>query len=160
VLYDRERSMLAAARAKLAGRSPRHDFRFVEGDLAAGALDHRDADLTLALFALQFIRPHQRGELLADARRRARPGGALVVAEKVTQPSALWQEIANEATWDYKAERGVPASAIRDKARSIRGVLVPIAPEGVEALMTVAGWSDPVQIWRWHCWGLWAALTT
>jgi tRNA (cmo5U34)-methyltransferase len=86
-----------------------------------------------------------------------RSGGWLVVAEKVTQPSALWQEIANEATWDYKADRGVSAETIRAKARALRGVLRPLSSGEVEASMLDAGWRDVVPIWRWHCWGLWAA---
>lgn len=156
VLYDAEAPMLDAARAKHEGAPTSHSFRYEARDLTTG-LDHADADLTTALFTLQFLRPHQRGELLARARERARTGGALLVAEKVVQPSALWQEIANEETWDYKAERGADAETIRAKARALRGVLVPLSSGGVESLMEGAGWSAVVPIWRWHNWGLWAA---
>lgn len=156
VLYDAEETMLQRARAKHGGAPLSHSFRYVACDLASG-LDHADADLTLALFTLQFVRPHLRARVLADARDRARRGGSLIVAEKVVQPSALWQEIANEATWDYKAERGADADAIRSKARALRGVLVPLPPGDVERLLVEAGWSAPVPVWRWHNWGLWAA---
>ena len=158
-LYDAEQPMLDAARAKHEAQPSTHTFEYFERDLAAESLNDDDAsvDLVLALFTLQFISPTDRATVLREARRVARPGGALIVAEKVVQPSALWQEIANEETWDYKAERGVDAETIRSKARALRGVLRPLPPGAVEQLMSDAGWSSIVPIWRWHCWGLWAA---
>lgn len=157
--YDIEQEMLNAAQAKHREGRWWHDHRFtyVALDLTRGPLIHENADLTLALFTLQFLAPHQRAGVLRTALQLARPGGALIVAEKVNQPSAFWQEIANEATWDYKREQGVSADAIRDKARALRGVLIPLDACDVERTITDAGWCDPVCIWRWHQWGLWAA---
>lgn len=158
-LVDAERSMLDAAGAKLGGAGEgAHTFTYEAVDLPAEKeLDHQSSDLVLALFTLQFIHPLVRPAVLRAARAQANPGSWLVVAEKLVQPSALWQEIANEATWDYKAERGVDAETIRAKARALRGVLVPLSSGEIERLLEESGWSAAVPVWRWHNWGLWAA---
>lgn len=158
-LYDVEQPMLDAARDKHACHPHRERFSYHRHNITESALSHADADLTIALFTLQFLRPFQRTDALLWARAAARPGtGAIIVAEKVLLPGSIWQEVANEATWDHKAERGIDADTIRTKAKALRGVLVPRTPKQVEQEMKDAGWAQPVMLWRWYQWAVWAAV--
>lgn len=157
-LYDVEPTMLDAARVKHAQYPNADRFSYFRRDLTTERLEHEHADLTTALFALQFLAPRDRVRVLIEARRAARPTtGALIVAEKVLLPDGLWHEVANEATWDYKADAGIDADAIRRKARALRGVLVPQTVERTESEIVAAGWSEPVLLWRWYQWVVWVA---
>lgn len=156
LLYDVEDAMLERARLKLADLPVSHDVNFRSEDLTQ-EISHGDADLTLALFFLQFLPPHTRGPVLKGLAQSARPEtGYLVVAEKVEQETAFWQEIANEATWDYKASQGIDPDTIRAKARALRGVLTPLPSRELVKLIADNGWHQPVPIYRWHSWGIWA----
>lgn len=159
-LYDTEAAMLDAARDKHSLRKSlsSHSWNYHREDVTVAPTRHENADLTLSLFTLQFLPPHKRRDALLALRNSARNGtGAIVIAEKVEQPSAFWQEVANEATWDYKSSAGVDADTIRAKARALRGVLVPLPEDAIVPLLASSGWSNAVCVWRWHQWGVWAA---
>jgi tRNA (cmo5U34)-methyltransferase len=161
-LYDESREMLDAARAK--------NRAIPEGDssllwshrvvLGVDALAHNYANLTLALFTLQFLGPLVRKTVLEQARRAAAPDGVILVAEKVRVPDARWAEIATEVSWDVKADAGIPAESIRSKARALRGVLRPVRVESVFAELEAAGWVSPTVLFRWHQWVLVGAFAT
>lgn len=152
--YDESPEMLAAASAKVPDplRLSCHGGRIERG------LKHRDADLTLALFTLQFLPPHQRGEVLRQAHALTRAHGSILIAEKVRVPDARWSEIATEVSWDYKANAGIEDSSVRSKARALRGVLRTNTPEQVAADLTGAGWKAPTCLFRWHQWALFGAF--
>lgn len=149
-LYDRERAMLDRAAETLAGVSTLHvDYR--QADIRA-PLDHEDADLTLALFTLQFLPLADRVRVLRQARRTATSTGALIVAEKVRPPDSRWAEIAADASHDWKASHGITDSAIRAKARALRGVLQPYPEVALVQAVHDAGWCCPEVLFRWHSW--------
>lgn len=156
-LYDESQAMLDRAARKLERIGSRVAYH--QTDITASALAHRDADLTLALFTLQFLREHERIEALRWARAAARDrGGVLLVAEKILMPSAFWQEVANEATWDFKEGAGIGAEAIRSKAHALRGVLRPQPMERLEEELAASGWLPPTVVWTFYQWVLIAAL--
>ncbi len=156
VLYDVERSMLDAADAKLSLVDG--NFSFSARDLSSEDAAHEEADLTICLFTLQFVSSHQRVALLRKMREAARDHtGTLILAEKLEMNTGLWQEIANEATWDHKASHGVPAEDIRLKAKALRGVLQPMTAWELEMNLDEAGWGSKLNVYRWYNWGVWLA---
>lgn len=156
-LYDESEAMLKHAEAgmravpELGGhRCGTHVARIEQGPLC-----HVAADLTLALFVLQFLPDAaDRVTALTMARDRAAPGGALIVAEKIRPLDVRWAEIAADVSHDWKAGHGVSDSAIRAKARALRGVLVPSTAAQLAASIRAAGWSSPEVLFRWHQWQL------
>jgi tRNA (cmo5U34)-methyltransferase len=151
-LYDDQAAMLSKATVRLtdgvaAGRVRVHCRR-----IEAGPLDHSDADLTLALFTLQFLPWRDRFTALSLARKSAADTGALIVAEKVRSSDARWSEIATDASHDWKAEHGISADAIRAKARALRGVLMPHPVAALTSVIRDAGWHSPEVLFRWHQW--------
>lgn len=158
-LYDRERSMLDRAAETLAGVSTlRVDY--VQADIRRDPLGHQDADLTLALFTLQFLSVPDRVQVLRHARQAAAPTGALLVAEKVRPPDSRWAEIGNDASHDWKAAHGIPDTAIRAKARALRGVLQPYPESTLVQAVQDAGWCCPEVLFRWHSWCVLGAFAT
>jgi SAM-dependent methyltransferase len=157
-LYDCETPMLELAKEKNKNHPSHHRLVYCKENLLDGNLTHEAADLNIALFVLQFLPISKRKFVLEELRKRTRPRtGSIVIAEKVWQPSSFLQEIANEATWDYKSDNGVTAESIRTKAKALRGVLQPLDAKDLEQLLIDSGWCDPTPIYRWHSWGVWVA---
>lgn len=159
-LYDEQPAMLGKAVERLqdlvaTGRVEVHTRR-----IEIGPLEHKEADLTVSLFTLQFLPWQDRTAALRLAREAAAPTGALLIAEKVRLADTRWAEIANDASHDWKAARGISADAIRAKARALRGVLVPYPLDALTAIIVDAGWGTPQVLFRWHQWVLLGAFAS
>jgi tRNA (cmo5U34)-methyltransferase len=150
--YDTSSDMLRAAREKVPG------IITYKLDIAAEELRHADADLTVSLFTLQFLPPHQRVYTLQKALDSSRAGGAILIAEKVQATDSRWFEIGAELSWDYKATAGIPSDAIRSKAASLRGVLRPLTAESILDQFQEAGWVGATCLFKWHQWCLFGAF--
>lgn len=149
-LYDEVSDMLNKAQTKLA---PYKNLAVERRAMNVTAqMDHIPSDLVTALFTLQFIAPELRGRVLTDLHYRSKASGALIVAEKIRPVNALWAEIANDASHDFKAEHGLSDTAIRQKAKALRGVLRPATEDRLLSMIENAGWVDPEILFRWHQW--------
>jgi tRNA (cmo5U34)-methyltransferase len=151
-LYDESVPMLARARpaveALAPGRVGSHPGALQDG------LGHDDADLTLAVFVLQFMPWRDRAAVLAEAWARAAHGGALIVAEKIRPHDARWAEIGQNVSHDYKAAAGIADEAIRAKERALRGVLRPCSLVELVELVERSGWGAAEVLFRWHQWAV------
>lgn len=116
--------------------------------------EHADADLTVAMWLLQFLSPAARRPLLIAARGRSAPGGAILVATKTRMAEPRWQEIAEAALDDYKADHGVTPEQRVAKTRALRGTMRPDTDAAVIADLRSAGWHSPTLLWRWHVWSV------
>lgn len=153
VLYDESPAMLARAVERLTG--PVADGRVsVHTQRVQDALKHTGADLTTALFLLQFLPWSARVPVLRAAREASAATGALLVAEKLRPVDSRWAEIANASSHDWKAGHGIDAGAIRAKERALRGVLIPDALPALISRIRSAGWHSPEVLFRWHSWVL------
>lgn len=155
-LYDEQLDMLEEARTKLARLGDR--LRCYSTPIQAGHLNHANADLTTALFTLQFLRHPDRFVALRNARKSAAITGALLIAEKVRPADSRWAEIANDLSHDWKAEHGISDEAIRAKSRALRGVLRPTSADALIRLVEEAGWGDVEILFRWNNWLLLGAF--
>jgi tRNA (cmo5U34)-methyltransferase len=148
-LYDEEPSMLEQAKRKTAGLNILANFH---NQRLQQPFKHTNADLTVALFTLQFLREQDRVQVLAEACRCSAPGGAIVLAEKIRPQNALLAEIAMDASHDFKAAAGISDTAIRSKARALRGVLMPQSMNQLIGQLYEAGWHGVDVVFRWHQW--------
>jgi tRNA (cmo5U34)-methyltransferase len=159
VLYDIEQPMLDQAAKNLAGAPARH-IEYVCAPIQHPPYVHTDADLTLALFTLQFLPLRERVAALHMARMSARETGALIVAEKVRPLDSRWHEISTDSSHDWKASHGITPEGIRAKSRALRGVLQPHPQDTLIHSITAAGWHDPEILFRWHQWVVIGAFAT
>jgi tRNA (cmo5U34)-methyltransferase len=148
-LYDEEPSMLERAREKISGRNTLASFHVQR---LQQPLKHLGADLTVALFTLQFLREQDRLLVLTEARRCAAGSGAIILAEKIRPEHPLLSEIAMDASHDFKAAAGITDTAIRSKARALRGVLMPQSLPRLLTELREAGWVSNDVVFRWHQW--------
>ena len=145
---DVEADMVAKAqdKARAAGLS---QVSFVADDIMA--MDLEPADLIVAYYTVQFIRPSVRQQLIDKIYRALHWGGAFVLFEKVRGPDARFQDIATSLYHDYKLEQGYDAEEIVSKSRSLKGVLEPFSTQGNIDLLKRAGFSDIMTIQKYIC---------
>jgi tRNA (cmo5U34)-methyltransferase len=156
--YDLDESMLALAKDRLAGY-PSVTFHVEHRDLVLHELEHEQANVTLALWTLQFLPLDSWHGVLARARERSHRDGVLLVAAKTRLPDARWQEIGDGAVADWKAAHGVTPEEALVKARSLRGTLLLATLGRLLDDIAGAGWYAPTVLFRWHAWvliGAWA----
>jgi tRNA (cmo5U34)-methyltransferase len=159
VLYDEVPAMLAKATERLTGHIA--DGRVeIRSQRVQDHLAHRNADLSIMLFLLQFLPYADRVPVLRQAREAAASTGALLVAETVRPVDARWAEIAHAVSHDWKAGHGIDAGAIRAKERALRGVLQPVSLPALMRQLTDGGWHAPEILFRWHNWVLVGAYAT
>lgn len=163
-LYDEQPAMLDQAASELRQLAAKVDGK-CEVTLHAtriqdGPLAHEDADLTLCLFTLQFLPPRDRVQALKLAREHSAENGALIVAEKIRAIDSRWAEIGTDVAHDYKAAHGISDSAIRAKAKALRGVLRPYPQQATVEAMAAAGWHAPEVLFRWHSWAVIGAFAS
>jgi tRNA (cmo5U34)-methyltransferase len=148
-LYDESESMLQKGKGKLAGANVLSNFH---QQRVQQPLKHRTADLTVAMFLMQFLPYRDRVGVLQQAHTASDPAGALVIGEKIRPASPLVAEIGNDVSHDYKASQGIPDTAIRSKARALRGVLMPTSLDQLLADIEKAGWRNTDVVFRWYQW--------
>lgn len=160
-LYDDQPTMLDQARRKLDPDGTLGTrITYCTARVEVGPYQHVDADLTLALWTLQFLPWPARAKALRLARKHAAPSGALLVAEKVRPVDPRWAEIGSDLSHDWKSDHGISDTAIRAKAQALRGVLMPLPVAALYDAVTDAGWTAVDTIWRWHNWVLIGAYAT
>ncbi len=144
---DIERDMIRAAGKKF---NPLPDnVEFIEDDILQTELE--PADLIVAYYTVQFIRPAERQRLITKLYETLRWGGALILFEKVRGPDARFQDILSRLYDDYKLEQGYSAEEIISKSRSLKGVLEPFSTQGNIDLLKRAGFVDIMTVMKNLC---------
>ena len=140
-----EPAMAAAAEAQT--DDPRIEIR--EGN--ALDLDFEPADMIVAYYTMQFVRPVRRQELFDKIYGALNWGGAFIMFEKVRAPDARFQDIATALYNDFKLDQGLSEAEIVHKTRSLKGVLDPFSTEGNLAMMRRAGFADIMTVFKHIC---------
>lgn len=131
------------------------DVAIFDRDVVGGldAVESSSVDVVLAVLTLQFVPAHARLGVLRDARRVLRPGGALVVVEKLLAPDDARQAAYVREYHAFKRAQGYSAEEIETKARALTGVLVPRSADWLVARIRRAGLVHVDAFWRWMNFG-------
>ena len=96
---------------------------------------------------LMFVRPSERQNLIKRLKKWCRPGGAIVVFDKIVPEAGYIQTVMSRLTLAGKIAAGVDPKEVIDKELSLGGVQRPICPEqlGSDAFLwfkfgDFAGW--------------------
>lgn len=140
---DLEKSMVAMARKKSAGRNDKR-ISFIVGDAA----EHLKppTDLVVAYYTLQFVHPSKRQELVNRIYANLNWGGGFVLFEKVRAPDARFQDIVTAGYTEHKVRQGYSEAEIAAKSRSLRGVLEPFSTQGNLDMLERAGFRDVMSV--------------
>jgi tRNA (cmo5U34)-methyltransferase len=105
-------------------------------------------DVIVCSYTLQFVAPQQRLPLLRAWRDALRPGGVLLLAEK------LCAEEETQATWieaheQFKRRQGYSEREIAAKRQALAGVLVPWTEQRWREVLHEAGFTNVAPLTRW-----------
>lgn len=152
---DVSRPMLAACRERFASEP---NVTVQEFDLRSGfPAKLESATVVLSVLTLQFTPIEHRLRILRDARRALRPGGALLLVEKVIGATADIDEMFIEKYYAFKRANGYTQEEIDRKRLSLEGVLVPLPARWNEEALRAAGFSEVDCYWRWANFAAWIA---
>lgn len=126
-----------------------HDSRvsYVADDVLQ--MEFEPADMILAYYTVQFVRPSERQRLIDKLYNSLKWGGALVMFEKTRGPDGRFQDILTRLYDDYKLSRGYSPEEIVSKARSLKGVLEPFSTRGNVEQLERAGFKDIMTIMKY-----------
>ncbi|MBS3804023.1 MAG: carboxy-S-adenosyl-L-methionine synthase CmoA [Oleiphilaceae bacterium] len=106
----------------------------------------RDASVTTLNFTLQFVPPSKRTSLLERIAAATRPGGVLILSEKICFESEQEQATQTLLHHEFKRANGYSDLEISQKRSALEQVLVPETLETHRDRLTRAGF-DQVLVW-------------
>lgn len=117
-----------------------------------------DADLTLAILVMQFIPIEYRQSVIQRAYDRTRPGGALILVEKVLGADSDLNRLMVGLYHEHKLRHGYTREDVDRKAFSLEGVLVPVTAQWNVELLRQVGFRRIDCFWRWMNFAGWIAV--
>lgn len=144
--FDNEPEMVRTA---IASHADRKNVRFEAVDVADVELE--SCDFVTAFLILQFLPPQVRQSVLGRVHEALRPGGALMVFEKIRIDDARIGDVVSSLYWQFKESMGLSSEEILNKARSLAGVLEPFSSERNLELITGAGFRSVAPIVQFLC---------
>jgi tRNA (cmo5U34)-methyltransferase len=106
--------------------------------------------LAISLFTLQFINLEHREFLLRRIYQALRPGGALILVEKIVGSNAQFNEIMIDLYQDMKIRNGLNPIDNQKKSKSLRGVMSPISLDDNQSLLRKCGFVCNDIILKWY----------
>jgi tRNA (cmo5U34)-methyltransferase len=139
VAVDNSAAMVERCRENLRASAIDIPVDVICADIQSVAID--DASVVVLNFTLQFIEPAKRGALIEKIYSALRPGGALILSEKITGEPVL-----AELHHAFKKANGYSELEIAQKRAALEKVLVTESLELHQRRLHAAGFSQ-VQPW-------------
>ena len=132
-------------------------IRLLDADLRT-SYPFVDASLTLCVLTLLFVPINYRQRIMQKVYDHSRPGGAVILVEKLIGSNARTDELMVKHYHDLKAGNGYTQEEIDRKALSLEGVQVPVTAAWNEDLLRSAGFTRSECIWRWMNFAAWVGI--
>jgi tRNA (cmo5U34)-methyltransferase len=144
---DNSHPMLDKARlkAELYKKQDRISFHFED----ITAFNHPGAGGVILNYTLQFIRPLQRQAFLNNIFDNLRPGGILLISEKVISHDPRLNREYIDIYHRFKKLRGYSELEIAKKREALENVLIPFSAEENLSMLTQAGFLSVESYFRW-----------
>jgi len=143
---DNSEAMLTKARGKLKGHLKRCEL--VEADLESD-FELVDASVVIMNYTLQFLPPRRRAAMLKKIYQGLRPGGSLILIEKVRGESDNLNDLFVEQYHSYKRSQGYSKLEIAKKREALENVLIPLKPGKNRDLLEAAGFRQVDVFFKW-----------
>lgn len=144
---DNSSPMLDKARLKAELYSKQKRISFLLEDITA--FSHPGADAIILNYTLQFIRPLQREEFLQKLFFNLRPGGILLLSEKVLSHDRRLNREFIEIYYRFKKSRGYSELEIAKKREALENVLIPFTIDENRALLKKCGFLPVESYFQW-----------
>ncbi|WP_201353543.1 carboxy-S-adenosyl-L-methionine synthase CmoA [Hydrogenimonas urashimensis] len=142
---DNAPAMVELARKK--SRALEADVTFLCEDLMR--YDFGGADVVVANYTLQFIRPAVRGKTVQKIYDALKEGGLFVCSEKVLMEDKWLNKQIIDIYYDYKKGQGYSETEIMRKREALENVLIPYTIEENRSMMKEAGFSAVDTLFQW-----------
>ncbi len=143
---EESQSMVENARSKCCYPN----INFIPQDLADSNICFNGANFITSILTIQFLPFNNRLNLLKKVFDGLVEGGALIMVEKIRCEKSLFEIPWLELYWDFKERQGLTDSMIRQKSKSLRGVLNPLTLDQNLELLDQAGFSDVEIFFKWY----------
>lgn len=146
---DSSPEMLVRAKEKLteARFSRPYDLRCADLNLD---LRIEDASVVLLVLTLQFVRPLHRENLVRSVYEGLRPGGCLLLVEKVLGENSTFNRLFIKHYYEFKRRNGYSDLEIAQKREALENVLVPYRLEENKTLLRKVGFQDIDVFFKWY----------
>lgn len=153
------RPMIEVLEQRFAGWIEAERFKVIEADLRGGLpVVGGPPFVFLSVLTLQFIPMEYRQTLLRQVYEALRPGGALILVEKVLGQGWEAERLLIDLYHGLKRANGYAQEAVERKAMALEGVLVPLTARENEDRMRDAGFDLVEPIWAWCNFRAWVAV--
>jgi len=142
---DNSEAMLERAKKKVDAYGA--SVELVMGDILE--YPYKEADVFIANYTLQFIRPLVREELIKKIAASLRKEGVFIFSEKVISHHPKLNKDLIECYYAFKKEQGYSEYEIMQKREALENVLVPYSEEENITMAKNAGFSHCEVIFRW-----------
>lgn len=146
IAVDTSPDMVARCREEIAADNSRVPVDVVEGD--ACEIELSNASVVLMFFTLQFIAPQRREALMQKIFQGLRPGGLLLLAEKLAFEPEAEQQWLDDHHLDFKRAQGYSDLEIARKRQALENVLVPETRQAHHERLTRAGFSRVIDCFQ------------
>lgn len=143
---DNSAAMLKKARGKLKGHLKRCEL--VEANLEDD-FELTDASVVIMNYTLQFLSPRRRASMLKKIYTGLRPGGGLILIEKVRGESDNLNDLFVEQYYAYKQSQGYSKLEIAKKREALDKVLIPLKPGKNRNLLMGTGFRQIDIFFKW-----------
>jgi len=116
------------------------------GDIVQGCaedFDYEEFDVAICFLTLMFVPVARRRYLLTRLLAHVRPGGALIIFDKVDGPGGYLSTVMHRLTIAGKVAQGADAKAVIEKELSLMGIQRPLPDEFIKSVR-----SSAVEIFR------------
>lgn len=138
-------SMIEAARKKCNSGN----VQFLHQDVAELA-EFSSADFVTSIYTFQFLPVKDRRKVLQRIHKDLSEGGALLMVEKIRAENSFFEDLWLELYWDLKQNQGLNSAQVIQKAKSLRGVLMPLTLTENINLLREVGFLSIDTFMKWY----------
>jgi len=111
--------------------------------------DFSSADIVLANYTLQFIRPIIRTDAVQKIYDSLKPGGLFICSEKILMQNSWLNKQIIDIYYDYKQQQGYSKSEIMQKREALENVLIPYTIEENRLMFKSCGFKSIDTFFQW-----------
>ena len=153
---DPAAAMLVKAREKSERFTYSHNIFFEQN--SCEDMDLEQADMILLNYTLQFIEEKQRPALLKKLYKGLKPGGVLILSEKLRQQNSIVEDFNTKSYESFKAGNGYSFLEIANKRQALENILVPGSLEDNLNMLSKAGFEESEILFKWLNFATFAAF--
>jgi tRNA (cmo5U34)-methyltransferase len=142
--------MLDKCRTKLEEMGMKRPFSLEVADLNTGVVPMEDASVVILCLTLQFVRPIAREKLLRNIHEQLRPGGVLIVIEKILAEETDFNRDFIKYYYNHKRRNNYSEMEISQKREALENVLIPYKLSENITLLKEVGFRTVEVFFKWY----------